>query len=411
MIFDPSPKFAGSKPGMVFKMDAKGLGYYKDVKPRQFKSMGNEDASLIFSKRVDQDASAPYIIVRDSKKLEYDSPEACQAVSEKGYDSPKIPLYNVHLLRHFVETVWKIERPQVIISVTGGAQAFDLSSKKKDIIMKGMMDGTRNLKALFITGGTNAGIMRYVGEARAKYNPTAPLIGIAALGPLKGGPRLLDQWTLNEGQQKRRQLYDTVKEEDENDRKKKGGKPGSSELDKHHSHFILVHDEDSKAFGDENALRAEFEGCMSAPKQDIVPGDGADSIIADNDASPLDATSDGDGIPIVSVCVQGGPGSIATIAGSVEISRPSCFRVSEHAHGLFRFSMGDFTEGVCMWMQVRQGIPALVVRGSGKASDLLADVVLLFQHRQRPVSKAQTALWCDCVLLRAIECCASVRLY
>jgi len=31
--FIPSPKFTGSKAGMVFKKDAKGLGYYKDVKP------------------------------------------------------------------------------------------------------------------------------------------------------------------------------------------------------------------------------------------------------------------------------------------------------------------------------------------------------------------------------------------
>ena len=57
------------------------------------------------------------------------------------------------------------------------------------------------------------------------------------------------------------------------------------------------------------------------------------------------------------------------------------------------------TEGECTCVQVSKGIPALVVRGSGKASDLLADVVLLFHHRQRPVSKAQTALWCDFVLL------------
>ena len=31
--FIPSPKYTGSKPGMVFKKDRKGLGYYKDVPP------------------------------------------------------------------------------------------------------------------------------------------------------------------------------------------------------------------------------------------------------------------------------------------------------------------------------------------------------------------------------------------
>ena len=39
--------------------------------------------------------------------------------------------------------------------------------------MKGLMDGTRHLKPVFITGGSDSGIMKYVGEARAKYNPTA----------------------------------------------------------------------------------------------------------------------------------------------------------------------------------------------------------------------------------------------
>jgi len=66
--------------------------------------------------------------------------------------------------------VWAV---QVIISVTGGAQAFDLPSTDKELIMKGLMDGTRTLKPIFITGGSNSGIMKYVGEARAKYNPTA----------------------------------------------------------------------------------------------------------------------------------------------------------------------------------------------------------------------------------------------
>jgi O-antigen/teichoic acid export membrane protein len=43
----------------------------------------------------------------------------------------------------------------------------------KDAILRGLFDGTKDLKPIFITGGTESGIMKYVGEARAKYNPTA----------------------------------------------------------------------------------------------------------------------------------------------------------------------------------------------------------------------------------------------
>ncbi len=42
----------------------------------------------------------------------------------------------------------------------------------------------------FITGGANAGIMKLVGEARAKYNPSAPLIGVTMLPGLAGGLHL-----------------------------------------------------------------------------------------------------------------------------------------------------------------------------------------------------------------------------
>lgn len=61
---------------------------------------------------------------------------------------------------YFVEAVWKLPRPDVIISVTGGAMAFDLPTMHKDMIMKGMMENTRDMQPLFITGGTNAGILR-----------------------------------------------------------------------------------------------------------------------------------------------------------------------------------------------------------------------------------------------------------
>jgi hypothetical protein len=56
-------------------------------------------------------------------------------------------IFNVPLVRYFVENVWKLERPDVIISVTGGASLnFDLHPDKNDMLMRGMMEGTRKLK-------------------------------------------------------------------------------------------------------------------------------------------------------------------------------------------------------------------------------------------------------------------------
>jgi hypothetical protein len=60
---------------------------------------------------------------------------------------PSVPdnTANVHLVRNFVEEVWNLPRPEVIISVTGGAKHFDLSPEHKDRMMRGMMEGTRKL--------------------------------------------------------------------------------------------------------------------------------------------------------------------------------------------------------------------------------------------------------------------------
>jgi hypothetical protein len=56
-------------------------------------------------------------------------------------------IFNVHLVRYFVEKVWKLERPDVIISVTGGASKnFDLRPEYNEKLMRGMMEGTRKLK-------------------------------------------------------------------------------------------------------------------------------------------------------------------------------------------------------------------------------------------------------------------------
>ena len=44
---------------------------------------------------------------------------------------------------NLVYNEWKLQEPEVIISVTGGAVHFDLDARNKDVIMQGMMDGTR----------------------------------------------------------------------------------------------------------------------------------------------------------------------------------------------------------------------------------------------------------------------------
>jgi flagellar biosynthesis GTPase FlhF len=125
----------------------------------------------------------------------------------------------------------------------------------------------------FVTGGTDAGIMKLVGEAKAKYNPHAPLIGIAPFGAV--ADRSHNQW-LKHGAEI---CYNEVMATD--------NLKDSAALDQHHSHFVLVDDDDDasssssstdadsaalvdrrqkkkSAFGCERPLRASLEQCVAS---------------------------------------------------------------------------------------------------------------------------------------------------
>ena len=272
---------------------------------------------------------------------------------------------NIHMLKFFAIHKWGLNRPEIILSITGGAKAFDLNSDEKDKILKGMMEGTRGLLPWIVTGGTHTGIMKYVGEARARYNPTVPLIGIAPLGILKGARRFRSSETHSQNAE----LSDTYEKISQDD------KSGLALLDENHSHFILTDDGTEfgeECFGKETKLRADFESCIAAnfPAHHMLDEEGqlVSTIRPYQSGSPsremeehimgvlmskeigwnrmrwekADAKVNFGSVPLVSICVQGGPGTVGTVMEAT-----------------------------------LNGTPALVVRGSGKAADLIADCTLM----------------------------------
>jgi transient receptor potential cation channel subfamily M protein 2 len=76
---------------------------------------------------------------------------------------------------------WKLEKPKLVISVTGGAQNFLMKPKLKDVFRKGLVKAAISTNAWISTGGTNAGVMKHVGEAIQKY-PLNPNQKIVVLG-------------------------------------------------------------------------------------------------------------------------------------------------------------------------------------------------------------------------------------
>jgi transient receptor potential cation channel subfamily M member 2 len=83
---------------------------------------------------------------------------------------------------------WNLQRPQLILSVTGGAQKFTIPHRMKKAFKRGLIKAAASTGAWIITGGTNTGVMRLVGEAVAdefhKYNQKLTVLGIATWGKI-----------------------------------------------------------------------------------------------------------------------------------------------------------------------------------------------------------------------------------
>lgn len=81
---------------------------------------------------------------------------------------------------------WNLQRPQLILSVTGGAQKFTIPHRMKKAFKRGLIKAAASTGAWIITGGTNTGVMRLVGEAVADEFHTCNLtvLGIATWGKI-----------------------------------------------------------------------------------------------------------------------------------------------------------------------------------------------------------------------------------
>ena len=77
---------------------------------------------------------------------------------------------------------WNISTPKLIVSVTGGAGQFSLPSRIKTAFKYGIAKIAESTDALIITGGTQTGVMKLVGEGMAKYyqKDNIKLLGIAS---------------------------------------------------------------------------------------------------------------------------------------------------------------------------------------------------------------------------------------
>ena len=66
-------------------------------------------------------------------------------------------------LIYFVDTVWNLPRPKLLIGITGGATDFPCTTELENVLNELMVIARLN-DAWIITGGTSCGIMKYIGN-------------------------------------------------------------------------------------------------------------------------------------------------------------------------------------------------------------------------------------------------------
>ena len=276
-----------------------------------------------------------------------------------------------HLLKFFVENVWRVSRPDLVLTITGGAQDFRLAKGMQDEIMKELVDVAKNMNAWVVTGGTDCGIMKLVGDAfegGPGSSSPVPLFGIAPWGVVKGRQGLLTEpsnsdiraptETFPQDYEQCLEQWDQhiQSKKSENDcRSTDGAKPGSRKsgtvpINSNHTHFIFVNSGESENYNVEIPVRTAFEACVSNSSENYTG-----QILQKLEEQHLGWQGMNVQqmrhrlkvhrpiVPAVCVCIEGGPGTIHTV-----------------------------------WEAARRQMPVVIVKETGRAADLLADVVDVF---------------------------------
>lgn len=148
---------------------------------------------------------------------------------------------------------WKLEFPNFLVSVTGGAKTFKLPIKLKQLFSNGLYKVAQTTGAWVITGGTNTGVMKHVGEAlqvasKGQYGTPwdsqkrVYCIGIATWGIVEHRNLLTDP------------KNGTVRYYMTNSISSQGAC-----LDNNHTHFFLVDNGTINKYGGEIKFRAQLE--------------------------------------------------------------------------------------------------------------------------------------------------------
>uniref|UniRef100_A0A7S4BVR2 TRPM SLOG domain-containing protein n=1 Tax=Chrysotila carterae TaxID=13221 RepID=A0A7S4BVR2_CHRCT len=187
--------------------------------------------------------------------------------------------------------VWKLTKPNVIISVTGGAKDFELKSAMLELeFQRGLVEAVQTTGAWTLTGGTDIGVMKLVGRTLRDV-PNAVCIGIAPWGAVMEREGLASSALKYKVHQYVGDRGDGNKDDE------------FFALEPYHSHFILVdnHAIGKRSYGSEISFRVQMEEALCQDNE------GNDEVIA---------------VPKVLLVLGGGKGTFSNVLAALEEDRP-----------------------------------------------------------------------------------------
>ncbi|XP_062389510.1 transient receptor potential cation channel subfamily M member 2-like [Sardina pilchardus] len=231
------------------------------------------------------------------------------------------------VLYHLIKNRWELPTPNLLISVTGGAKNFYMRTHLKQKFRRGLIKVAQTTGgwagAWIITGGTHTGVMKHVGMAVRDYtlSSSATQGKIVVIGVAAWGTVHNRQSLVNP--EGCFPAHYTL------DKQSQGQ---LSCLESNHSHFLLADDGTHGHYGVENSLRSRLEEHLQLQKAAVGK--------SENNMK----------IPVVCVVLDGGQDTLNTICNAM-----------------------------------RSGTPCVVLEGSGRLADVIANVAWKPKSQVTPV--------------------------
>ncbi|KAM9765032.1 transient receptor potential cation channel subfamily M member 7 isoform 3-T3 [Menidia menidia] len=182
---------------------------------------------------------------------------------------------------------WHMELPKILISVHGGVQNFELHSRIKQVVGKGLIKAAVTTGAWILTGGVNTGVAKHVGDALKEHCSRSSkkicTIGLAPWGVIENRSDLIGRDIIVPYQTLLNPLSKL------------------NVLNNLHSHFLLVDDGTVGKYGAEVKLRRDLEKHINLQRIHARIGQG---------------------VPVVALIFEGDPNVILTVLEYLQESPP-----------------------------------------------------------------------------------------